>query len=63
MNSENGFIFDPLDETEKNQAINFLNHLNRDQINELRSHIKRTLTPYEHYEELTRFYEKILENG
>ncbi len=63
VNSENGFIFDPFNEAEKNQAINFLNQLNRDQINKLREHIKRTLTPYEHYEELIRFYEKILEKG
>lgn len=59
VNSENGFIFNPFDEIEINRAVEFLNNLNFEKINELRANIKRTLTPYEHYEELTRFYERI----
>ncbi len=60
VNSSNGYLFNPYNDCEVEAAIEFLNKLNREIVNHLKSQITRTLTPKEHYNELQQLYKEIL---
>ncbi len=61
VNEENGYLFDPYSEDEIAEACAFLNSLDRAKVEEMKSHIKRTLTPEEHFDELMAYYQKIFD--
>lgn len=60
VTNKNGFLFDPYNELEINEACRFLNELNRDQINFFRSNIEHTTTTEEHLAELSTCYDEVL---
>lgn len=53
---ENGFLFYPYDENEISKAVDFLNNLTCEKVNQLSSHLTRTTTPDEHCQELLELY-------
>ena len=62
VNMENGYIFDPYDESEINGVIDFINSVTPDIIYEKKKRIQRTTTSVEHYSELMKLYYSIV-NG
>lgn len=58
---DNGFIFDPYSDKEKNELYEFLDSLTPQKILELKKNINRTNTPQEHYEALMKVYKEVLE--
>lgn len=57
----NGYIFDPFNEKETEAACNFLERLDRSQVETLRANIKRTTTPQEHADELLAKYKEVID--
>lgn len=60
ISDKNGFIFNPYSQKEINQLYDFLDSVTPEKIYELKSNIKRTKTPQEHYEELMNVYNEVL---
>lgn len=61
VNDQCGFLFNPYLVEEVDKAVDFLNNLTIDQIKKFKSSIKRTVSPSEHFSELSKVYEKILD--
>lgn len=60
VDGSNGFIFEPSSKTEVDKLYDFLNNLNEKTVFELRQNIKRTVSPKEHYLELTSIYNEVI---
>ena len=63
VNFDNGFLFNPFSEEEIEGAINFLETLTIDKINNLKKNIRRTKTPLEHYLEMEKIYNEIIKKN
>lgn len=57
---ENGYIFDPYNESEIDKLCKFLDNVKPVDIAKLKKNIKRTTTSREHYDELISLYEEVL---
>lgn len=60
VNETNGLVFYPYDEKEICRAVDFLNTVTLDEIEQLKRSIHRTKTTAEHYREIMEIYEEIL---
>lgn len=62
VNSDNGFLFDPYSQTEIENLYDFLDHLTPEKVLSLKKNIKPTTTPKQHYCELMKVYQEVLDN-
>ena len=62
INTKNGFLFNPYDESEFLNAIKFLNNLNYTEIDKLKQGIVRTRNFQEHFNELDEVYNEAIKN-
>ena len=60
VNENNGYTFDPFNPIDIENAIEFLNNLNFNDIERMKKSIKRTTTPEEHYLKLMDVYKEVL---
>lgn len=60
VDDSNGFVFDPYDEKEQEKLYLFLNELTIQKIKILKNNIKRTITPHQHYMQLMKVYNEVL---
>ena len=56
VNDKNGFLFDPYDIKDIEKAVVFLNTLDYKKVISMRNNLKRTLSPSEHFVELSKYY-------
>lgn len=57
---KNGYLFNPYDENEILKAIRYINNMDFNEINRLKSNIERTNTQLEHSNEIMKLYKFIL---
>ena len=58
VNSDNGFLFNPYAEDGIEKVVDFINSLSISQINSMRKHVCRTLTPNEHCNKIREIYRR-----
>ena len=60
VDESNGYLFDPYDEEEINNLVNYLNNLTVDDIYKMKNSIKRTTLPSEHYSAMQKQYDEVI---
>ena len=60
QDSKNGFLYDPYKEKSFNDLINKLKRISVEEIEEMKSNIKPTITPKEHFDQINQVYNDVI---